>query len=70
MTLKATEFETNLRKERQMEGIAAAKVRGAYKGRKPKLDVSAIRRLRGEGIGPTEIARQLEIGRASVYRAT
>jgi DNA invertase Pin-like site-specific DNA recombinase len=29
------EFETNLRRERQMEGIAAAKVRGVYKGRKP-----------------------------------
>lgn len=62
------EFETNLRKERQMEGIAAAKGRGVYKGRKAKLDVSEIRRLRGEGLGATEIARQLGIGRASVYR--
>lgn len=62
------EFETNLRKERQMEGIAAAKGRGVYKGRKPKLDASEIRRLRSEGVGPTEIAKQLGIGRASVYR--
>lgn len=62
------EFETNLRKERQMEGIAAAKGRGVYKGRKPKLDAGEIRRLRSEGVGPTEIARQLGIGRASVYR--
>ena len=30
------EFETNLRRERQMEGIAAAKARGVYKGRKPR----------------------------------
>jgi DNA invertase Pin-like site-specific DNA recombinase len=29
------EFETNLRRERQMEGIAAAKARGVYKGRRP-----------------------------------
>lgn len=62
------EFETNLRKERQMEGIAAAKGRGVYKGRRPKLNVSEIHRLRAEGIGPTEIAKALGIGRASVYR--
>jgi hypothetical protein len=31
------EFETNLRKERQAEGIAAAKARGVYRGRKPKI---------------------------------
>jgi DNA invertase Pin-like site-specific DNA recombinase len=62
------EFETNLRKERQMEGIAAAKGRGVYKGRKPKLDAGEIRRLRSEGVGRTDIARQLGIGRASVYR--
>jgi DNA invertase Pin-like site-specific DNA recombinase len=63
------EFETNLRRERQMEGIAAAKSRGVYKGRKPHVDVAKIRRLRSEGIGPTEIARTLNTGRASVYRA-
>lgn len=63
------EFETNLRRERQMEGIAAAKSRGVYKGRKPHVDVAKIRRLRSEGIGPTEIAKTLNIGRASVYRA-
>ncbi|WP_412139555.1 recombinase family protein [Erwinia tracheiphila] len=32
------EFETNLRRERQMEGIAAAKARGVYRGRKPSID--------------------------------
>jgi DNA invertase Pin-like site-specific DNA recombinase len=31
------EFETNLRKERQLEGIAAAKARGVYKGRPPSI---------------------------------
>jgi DNA invertase Pin-like site-specific DNA recombinase len=63
------EFETNLRRERQLEGIAAAKARGAYKGRKRSIDETGVRRLRSQGLGPTEIARRLGIGRASVYRA-
>lgn len=63
------EFETNLRRERQMEGIAAAKARGAYKGRKPKIDPDLVRQLREEeGLGPAAIAKRLGIGRASVYR--
>ncbi len=62
------EFETNLRRERQMEGIGAAKQRGVYKGRKPSIDPDAVRKLRGEGVGATEIAKRLGVGRASVYR--
>lgn len=62
------EFETNLRRERQMEGIAKAKAAGAYKGRRPSIDSSEVRRLRDGGMGPAEIARSLKIGRASVYR--
>ena len=62
------EFETNLRKERQMEGIAKAKAKGVYKGRKPSIDTAEVRRLREEGKGATEIAKHLGIGRASVYR--
>ncbi len=64
------EFETNLRRERQIEGIAAAKVRGVYHGRKPSVDTAKIKRLRHEEkLGATAIARQLGIGRATVYRA-
>lgn len=64
------EFETNLRRERQLEGIAAAKERGAYQGRKKSIDEKEIHRLRfEEKLRPTDIARQLGIGRASVYRA-
>ena len=64
------EFETNLRRERQLEGIAQAKTRGVYRGRKPSVDMAEIRRLRDQdGLGATAIARQLGIGRASVYRA-
>ncbi|EDS6649535.1 recombinase family protein [Salmonella enterica subsp. arizonae] len=64
------EFETNLRRERQMEGIAAAKARGVYRGRKPSIDHAEVWRLyTTEKMGATAIARQLGIGRASVYRA-
>ncbi|SFF72187.1 Site-specific DNA recombinase [Methylobacterium sp. yr596] len=62
------EFETNLRRERQMEGIAKAKAAGVYKGGKTRIAADEVRRLAGEGIGPSVIARQLGIGRASVYR--
>ena len=64
------EFETNLRRERQMEGIQAAKARGVYLGRKPTIDQAMILHLKEiEKIGATEIVRRLWIGRASVYRA-
>jgi DNA invertase Pin-like site-specific DNA recombinase len=63
------EFETNLRRERQMEGIAKAKAAGAYKGRRSSIDPTQVRELRARGIGPAEIARRLNIARASVYRA-
>ena len=63
------EFETNLRRERQLEGIKAAKAKGIYKGRKPSIDPAQIRHLlEVEGLGPSAIARRLGIGRASVYR--
>jgi DNA invertase Pin-like site-specific DNA recombinase len=62
------EFETAIRKERQLEGIAKAKAEGVYKGRKPSIDMNRIRELRAEGRGASEIARTLGIGRASVYR--
>jgi DNA invertase Pin-like site-specific DNA recombinase len=63
-----SEFENNLRRERQMEGINAAKARGVYKGRKPSIKSDDIRRLRREGLGATAIAKKLGVGRASVYR--
>ena len=69
MLAAIAEFETDIRKERQREGIERAKAAGVYKGRKPSVDVTAVRELRGQGVSPTEIAKQLRIGRASVYRA-
>jgi DNA invertase Pin-like site-specific DNA recombinase len=38
------EFETNLRRERQLEGIASAKLRGVYKGRKASIDPARSRK--------------------------
>ena len=63
------EFETNLRKERQAEGIAKARSKGVYKGRKPTIDAEAIKQLADTGLGATAIARQMGINRATVYRA-
>jgi DNA invertase Pin-like site-specific DNA recombinase len=62
------DFETNLRRERQLEGIAKAKAKGVYKGRPPSIDATRVRDLKAQGLSPSEIARTLKIGRASVYR--
>lgn len=64
------EFERALMLERQREGIAKAKAEGKYRGRVPTAQRQAadVRRLKGEGVAPTEIAKRLGIGRASVYR--
>jgi DNA invertase Pin-like site-specific DNA recombinase len=63
------EFETNLRRERQLEGIAKAKAAGVYKGRPASIDAAQVRAMKAKGMGATEIAKALGIGRASVYRA-
>ena len=62
------ELETNLRKERQLEGIQRAKEKGVYKGGTKRIDVEKIKSLKDEGMGATAIARQLGIHRDSVYR--
>jgi DNA invertase Pin-like site-specific DNA recombinase len=62
------EFETNLRRERQLEGIAKAKAAGAYKGRQPSIDVARIREMSASGMGASAIARTLNVHRSSVYR--
>jgi DNA invertase Pin-like site-specific DNA recombinase len=56
--------------ERQREGITKAKAEGKYKGRKPTARARAaeIATLKANGVRPVEIARRLEIGRATVYR--
>ena len=64
------QFEREIMLERQREGIAKAKAEGKYKGRAPTARVKAdeaLTLLKG-GMGATEVARRLGIGRASVYR--
>lgn len=66
------EFERSLIRERQREGIAAAKVRGVYRGRKPSLDpaqVEEIRRRAAAGERKAALAREFGVSRDTVYAA-
>ena len=62
-------MEKHFIKARQRRGIEAAKMRGIYKGRPVTIQPDDVRELHAQGIGATEIAKRLQIGRASVYRA-
>ena len=62
------EFERAMIRRRQAEGIAKAKARGAYKGRPISIDRVRVKELAGQGLGPSAIAKEMGIGRASVYR--
>jgi len=48
---------------------AKAKAAGIYKGRPASIDAARVRELKAQGLGATQIAKDLNIGRASVYRA-
>ena len=61
-----SEFETNIRKERQMDGIKVNKHK--FKGKQTKIDVKQIKALKDEGLGATAIAKDMGIDRTSVYR--
>ena len=63
------QFENDIRRERVMEGVRKAQAAGKYRGRKPTVDVARVKELRGTGLGAAAIAREMKIGRASVYRA-
>lgn len=62
-------IEKHFIKARQRRGIEARKAKGLYKGRPPSIQPDEVRQLRDQGLGATEIAKRLKIGRASVYRA-
>jgi DNA invertase Pin-like site-specific DNA recombinase len=67
------QFETDVRRERQAEGIARVmndpKLRQSkYKGARPRIDPAGVQTLKREGLGPTKIASELGISRMSVYR--
>ena len=65
------EFERNIIRKRQAEGIAKAKERGVYarRTRKKTISVKAVLGLKEEGLNNTEIAAHLGISRSSVQRA-
>ena len=65
------QWEREAMLERQREGIAKAKSKGLYKGRKPTARAKAaeVEALREQGMGASEIAKRLGIGRSSVYRS-
>ncbi|MCD1645751.1 recombinase family protein [Marinobacter adhaerens] len=64
------EFENNLRRERQMAGIARAKQAGAFRGSQKRINREAIAELVQRNTSPSKIASQLRISRQSVYRIT
>ena len=61
-----SEFETNLRRERQMDGIAVN--RHKFKGKQQTIDIDRIKTLKREGLGATAIGKEMNIDRSSVYR--
>ena len=64
------EFERSLIKERQREGIALAKAKGIYRGRKPldQTKIQEAQKLITQGVPRAKVARDLKIGRTSLYR--
>lgn len=62
------EFERNIIRKRQAEGIAKAKKKGVYKGRKPSIDRSKVKALKAEGLSTYKIAETMGISRMSVHR--
>jgi DNA invertase Pin-like site-specific DNA recombinase len=66
------QFERDMIRERQREGIALAKTRGVYKGRKPRLSAEHLVTIQHQlalGVPKTTIARQLNISRSTLYLA-
>jgi DNA invertase Pin-like site-specific DNA recombinase len=66
------EFERRMILERQREGIARAKARGAYKGRAPALtpqQIAGARESRAAGVPLARIARRLGVARTTLYGA-
>lgn len=63
------EMERERINERTQQGRDAAIAKGVKFGRKPSVNNEEVLRLKSQGMGATEIAKTLGIGRASVYRA-
>lgn len=71
MLSAVSEFETEIRKARQREGIDAALAKGPdspFKGRPATIDGDKVNAMRAQGMTPTVIAKALGVARSSVYR--
>lgn len=62
------EFETNLRRERQMAGIQKAKAEGKYKGRPATIDKDRISEMLADGMSHAAISKKLGCSTKSVQR--
>jgi DNA invertase Pin-like site-specific DNA recombinase len=62
------QFERSIIRKRQAEGIAKAKARGVYTGRKPTIDRDKVRSLKSQGLSTYKIASALGISRMTVHR--
>ncbi|MFC6637971.1 recombinase family protein [Sulfitobacter sp. JBTF-M27] len=62
------EFERNIIRKRQAEGIAKAKAKGVYKGGKPRIDRDKVHQLKAEGLSTYKIAEAMSVSRMSVHR--
>lgn len=66
------QLERSISKERQAVGIKAAKARGVYQGRAPKMKPDQLARAReliATGVPKARVARQLEVNRSTIYRS-
>ena len=62
------QFERSMILKRQAEGIALAKAKGAYKGRKASIDREVVSNMIKAGSSLTSVAKSLGVSRQSVYR--
>ena len=65
------QFETEIRAERQMEGIQKAKQRGVAFGRQKKLsdaDIKQLKEKRGQGVLIKDLMKEYDLSKASIYR--
>jgi DNA invertase Pin-like site-specific DNA recombinase len=65
------QFETEIRAERQMEGIHKAKKRGVSFGRQKKLsenDVQQLKEKRGQGVLIKDLMKEYGLSKATIYR--
>ena len=62
------EFERNIIRKRQAEGIAVAKAKGVYKGGKKRINRDKVHQLKADGLSTYKIADAMGVSRMSVHR--